>query len=216
MGAGYRMPQVLSYAVSEDLEHWEKWPDGPIPEAQGRDPFVREVDGTLHIYYSGQGGIHALATDDLEMFRPLGMVMQNPERDYAESCSVHALGSRYVLWYNDYYHVRDITGDFRAVYAVSEDPLRFDPAGIRSFGFHTDLPTRYEMGDWLSKRPIPVSIELVAKGEDAWLVAYFRWHIDRYRLFFGRLDWTREPASITEITDAAPLEDVKAHTELPG
>jgi hypothetical protein len=30
-----------------------------------------------------------------------------------------------------------------------------------------------------------VSIELLEKGEKVWLVAYFRWHLDRFRLFIG-------------------------------
>ncbi len=62
----------------------------------------------------------------------------------------------------------------------------------------------------MRKRPIPVSIELVEQGKDVWLVTYFRWHLDRFRLFFGALHWDSEPARIEEIVTPDALDKVLA------
>jgi hypothetical protein len=110
-----------------------------------------------------------------------------------------------VLWYNDYLHCDSPAGDFRAVYAFSDDPIKFDPKSVKVFKFSTSLPTRYADDDWIEKRPIPVSIELLEQGRDVWLVTYFRWHIDRFRLFIGALHWDTDPASIEEITTPEAL-----------
>jgi hypothetical protein len=118
-----------------------------------------------------------------------------------------------VLWYNDYLHCADPTGDFRPVYALSSDPLKFEPKTLKVFKFSTPLPTRYAADDWLEKRPIPVSIELVEQGKDVWLVTYFRWHEGRFRLFFGALYWDSDPARIEEIVTADGLEKVLARLQ---
>lgn len=124
----------------------------------------------------------------------------------AESSSVHRQGNRWVLWYNDYLHCNDPSGDFRPVYIFSDDPVHFDPKNLKVFQFTTSLPTKYGGNDWLEKRPIPVSIELLEKSEKTWLVAYFRWHIDRFRLFIGVLRWDKDPATIEEIVKPERLE----------
>ena len=146
-----------------------------------------------------------MVTEDMITWESLPPVLHNPQRSQAESCSVHTLKDRHVLWYNDYLHVADPTGDFRAVYIFSDDPLKFDYCNLMSFAFETQLQTDYGSTDWLEKRPIPVGIELVAKGKNLWLLAYFRWHIDRFRLFFGALDWTQSPAKIEEIVNETQL-----------
>jgi hypothetical protein len=70
------------------------------------------------------------------------------------------------------------------------------------------LPTKYAADDWLEKRPIPVSIELREKGKDTWLVAYFRWHIDRFRLFIGAIHWDADPAEVEEIVVPKRLKEI--------
>jgi hypothetical protein len=108
----------------------------------------------------------------------------------------------------DYLHCNDPSGDFRAVYVLSDDPLRFDYRQITPFDFVTELPTSYAPTDWVEKRPVPIGIELIARGAAQWLVAYFRWHLGRFRLFFGALDWERSPARLEEIVSAARLQAV--------
>ncbi len=198
----------VTYATSPDLEKWTRWPDGPIKSAIGRDPMAyTDGDRTIMIYTAHKRGtVGAVASNDMQTWEALPDLINNPDRACCESSSMHPLGNGYVLWFNDYYHCGDASGDFRACYVLSDKPDHFDPAGITIFDFHTSLPTKYEFNDWIEKRPIPVSIELVEKYGDAWLVCYFRWHNGRFRLFFGSLDWTRKPARITEINSAQQLE----------
>ena len=132
-------------------------------------------------------------------------VYRNPDRLPAESSSVHRYRDRWVIWFNDY---RPTGGDFRAVYALSDNPLKFDPKKHRVFKFKTSLPTKYADDDWTEKRPIPVSIELLEKGEDIWLVTYFRWHIDRFRMFVGAIHWDSDPAEVEEILTPERLKEV--------
>lgn len=205
MASGVNTPGVLTCAVSDDLETWTKTGQ-PIQEAGGRDPFVRIDGDDIYLYFTAnEGGIKAVKSRDMTRWTPCGDVMHNPDRLPAESSSVHARDGRYVLWYNDYLHCADPSGDFRAVYAFSDDPLRFDPKNVKVFKFATALPTRYAADDWLEKRPIPVSIELLEPGRDVWLVTYFRWHVDRFRLFIGALHWDTDPAGIEEITTPEAL-----------
>ncbi|MBN2211345.1 MAG: family 43 glycosylhydrolase [Sedimentisphaerales bacterium] len=210
MACGRNTPGVLTYAASDDLETWTKWLGGAIKTAQGRDPFVRYGDdGTIYLYFSfNYGGLQVVTSRDMQTWSEAKYILQNPRRAPAESCSVHRRDNRWVLWYNDYIHCADPTGDFRPVYIFSDDPEKFDPENLKVFNFTTTLPTQYGEKDWLEKRPIPVSIELLEKGENAWLVTYFRWHIDRFRLFIGVLRWDADPASIEEITTPERLAEV--------
>ena len=213
MAQGRNTGQVLTYASSKDLEVWTKWQDGPLYQAEGRDPYVRKADGRCYLYYTAiKGGIGAVATEDMVTFETLPHVISDPARKQAESCSVHRLGDRYVLWYNDYIHTDSPSGDFRTVYVFSDDSLAFDSKNLRLFDFETSLPTTYSQTDWLEKRPIPISIELIKKSTDIWMVCYFRWHIDRFRLFFGAIDWTKDPAKITEIVIEKQLNEIQAIT----
>jgi hypothetical protein len=135
-------------------------------------------------------------------------VYRNPDRLSAESSSVHRHGDRWVLWFNDYLHCADPSGDFRAAYVVSDNPLKFEPKGLKVFKFTTPLPRKYGGNDWAEKRPIPISMELLEKGNGVWLITYFRWHIDRFRLFIGVLRWDSDPASIEEIVTPHQLTEV--------
>jgi hypothetical protein len=214
MAAGRHSDGVLSYAVSDDLETWTKWPGGPIKTAAGRDPFVRFADGMIYLYFTAnRGGIQVVTSRDMQQWSPAEVVLFNAKRAPAESSSVHRCGDRWVLWCNDYLHCNDPSGDFRAVYVLSDDPLRFDPSKLNVFRFTTSLPTKYGGNDWLEKRPIPVSIELMEKGKDVWLVAYFRWHIDRFRLFIGALRWDKNPAEVEEIVVPERLKAVLAEVQ---
>jgi hypothetical protein len=217
MGSGRQTDGVLTYAVSDDLETWTKWPGGAIQTAAGRDPFVRVADGVIHLYFTANaGGIQVVTSRDMQTWSDAKNVLLNPRRLPAESSSVHRYGNRWVLWYNDYLHCADPSGDFRPVYAFSNDPLKFDPQELKVFQFTTTLPTKYGETDWLEKRPIPVSIELLEKGKNIWLVAYFRWHIDRFRLFIGALHWDSDPARIEEIVALKRLEAVLAEIMKDG
>jgi hypothetical protein len=206
MAMGRDGKQALTYATSPDLEVWTK-SGVTIDGAKGRDPFLCSAGGIHRLYFTfWNGGVGLVETEDFQTWVLRPKVIQDLKRAQAESPSVHELNGRHVIWYNDYYHVKDPSGDFRAVYAMSDDPCHFDPANIRPFEFQTGLPTHYSESDWLEKRPIPVSIELIKRcAETTWLVAYFRWHIDRFRLFVGLLEWDREPARIREVTNPAIL-----------
>jgi hypothetical protein len=214
MAAGRNTDGVLTYAVSDDLETWTKWSGGPIKTAGGRDPFVRFADDTIYLYFTANaGGVQVVTSRDMQQWSPAQFVLRNEKRLPAESSSVHRRGSQWVLWYNDYLHCNDPSGDFRAVYILSDDPLRFDPGKLNVFKFTTALPTKYGGNDWLEKRPIPVSIELLEKGQEVWLVTYFRWHVDRFRLFIGALRWDKTPAEVEEIVTAERLKAVLAEVQ---
>lgn len=211
MASGRDTPGVLTYAVSDNLETWTKWPGGAIKTAGGRDPFVRIADGTIYLYFTANaGGIQFVTSRDMQQWSNAEYVYRNSNRLPAESSSVHRHGNRWVLWFNDYLHCDDPSGDFRPAYVYSDNPLKFDPKNLKIFKFTTPLPTKYGPNDWLEKRPIPVSIELLEKGEDTWLVAYFRWHIDRFRLFIGALTWNSDPAGIEEIVAPERLDKIRS------
>lgn len=210
MGSG-PAGSYVTYATSSNLEQWTRWPNGPIGAATGRDPFAYTLDDrTIMLFTSHVAAacVGAVASIDMEQWDVLPNLIWNPGRAACESSSMHPIGDRYVLWFNDYFHVRDGSGDFRACYVFSDDPTHFEPAAITSFAFNTTLPTAYEFNDWIEKRPIPVGIERVEQYGEQWLVCYFRWHRDRFRFFFGILDWSHDPASITEITSAAQLSRI--------
>ena len=86
--------------------------------------------------------------------------------------------------------------------------MRFNPAVIREFRFVTDHPAATPSPELPVDHPVPLSIELIAAGRSLWVAAYFRWHIDRNRLFFGSIDWSSDPAIINEINNEAELSSV--------
>jgi len=206
MGSG-RGETFISYATSGDLERWERWAGGPIRCAVGRDPFVFDHAGKAILLYTGHGGarVSGCASQDMIQWEPLPDLMRIPGGAAAESCSLHPIHGKYVLWFNDY--GPELAG-FRAAYAFSEDPLRFNPAVIREFRFVTDNPAATPSPELRVDHPVPLSIELIAAGRSLWVAAYFRWHIDRNRLFFGSIDWSSDPAIIKEINNEAELNSV--------
>ena len=197
----------MSYATSADLEKWERWKDGPIRCAVGRDPFVYDCDGQTVLLYTGHGGarISACRSEDMVNWEMLPDLIDIPGRIAAESCSLHSLNVQHVLWWNDY---RDQIKDFRAVYALSDVPDKFDPDAVKEFKFITDNPDAIPSPELNSSHHVPLSIELIAKSKTRWLVCYFRWQIDRNRLFFGTLDWSSDPAVIKEINDEDELNTI--------
>jgi predicted GH43/DUF377 family glycosyl hydrolase len=208
MASGRKSGGVLALASSKDLETWTK-ADESIRAAEGRDPFARIDDGAIYLYFTRNiGGIAVVVSRDMKTWSKAETVYRNPDRLPAESSSVHRYRDRWVMWFNDYLHCADPTGDFRACYAFSDDPLKFDPKNLKVFKFRPSLPTKYADDDWLEKRPIPVSVELLEKGDNIWLVAYFRWHIDRFRLFVGAIHWDSDPAEVEEIIKPERLKEV--------
>jgi hypothetical protein len=215
MASGKHTEGVLAMASSDDLENWTKAEEPirsaeePIRSAEGRDPFVRIDGDTIYLYFTANaGGIGVVTSRDMKTWSKAESVYRNSDRLPAESSSVHRFRDRWVIWFNDYLHCADPTGDFRTGYVFSDDPLKFDPKNLRIFDFSTTLPTKYAANDWVEKRPIAVSMELLKKSEDLWLVTYFRWHIDRFRLFIGVIHWDSEPARIEEILSPDRLKEV--------
>lgn len=206
MGSGAGQT-FISYATSSDLERWTRWSKGPIRSAVGRDPFVCEVDGQIALLFTGHGAarVCGCVSRDMVGWEPIPDLIEIPGRVAAESCSLHSLGDQYVLWFNDY--GPDLRG-FRAAYVLSDEVLRFDPCHISEFEFVTDAPGVTPNPEFPVSKPVPLSIELIAKSDSVWFIAYFRWHIDRNRLFFGTMDWSRDSALITEITTTDTLYDV--------
>ena len=202
----------ISYATSSDLETWERWESGPIQCAVGRDPFVWSHDGRNMLLYTGHGGarVAACVSDDMVEWEPIPDLISIPGGAAAESSSLHPLDDGFVLWFNDY--GPDLSR-FRAAYAISENPLQFSADAIRAFRFETDTPGATPSPEVRVSAPVPLSIELIARGERTWFVCYFRWHIDRGRLFFGELDWSCEPATIREINTQAHLNSILAKTD---
>jgi len=207
MGTGHG-ETFVSYATSTDLERWTRWAGGPIRCAVGRDPFVFDHGGQTILLYTGHGGarVAACASADLVSWEPLPDLVRMPHSGAAESCSLHPLNDgRYVLWFND---SGPGPNGFRAVYVFSDDPFHFDAAAVRPFLFITDNPDAIPSPELPVDRPVPLSIEFIAANESFWFVCYFRWHIDRNRLFFGSLDWSTEPAVIKEIGNENELDVV--------
>jgi hypothetical protein len=208
MASGRNSDGVLASTSSNDLETWTK-SEEPIRSAEGRDPFVRIDGDTIYLYFTrNEGGIGVVTSKDMINWSKSKTVYLNPNRVPAESSSVHRYGNRWVIWFNDYLHCANPTGDFRTSYAFSDNPLNFDPKGLKIFKFKTTLPTKYADDDWVEKRPIPVSMELLEKSEDTWLVTYFRWHIDRFRMFVGAINWKSDPAEVEEILTPERLKEV--------
>jgi len=203
MGRGHGQT-FISYATSADLQRWERWAHGPIRSAVGRDPFVFQHQEKIVLLYTALGGarVSACTSQDMVTWEPAPDPIDIPGGAAAESSSLHPIDGQYVLWFNDY--GPNLAG-FRAAYAVSSDPFRFDPAAIRDFRFITDNPAATPCPELGVDRPVPLSIELIAGSDTLWFVAFFRWHIDRNRLFFGSLDWASEPASIKEINSEHEL-----------
>lgn len=219
MGSGHE-GSYISYATSDDLERWQRWAEGPIREAMGRDPYIFEHEGRTILAYTSNldtGDVRLLgacATTDLNDWTALPPILENPG-GCLESASIHPCKKGYILWFNEW------GGNvmFRAAYAFSDDPLHFDAGKLRTFAFECGPDDTPE--DPVFKkvhrqtRPVPTSIELLQTSDDLWLVAYFRMVGNGFRLFFGEMDWRTDPITIREINTPQHLrkvlEQVRGH-----
>ncbi len=208
----------IARAVSPDLERWRK--AGPVMAAHGRDPFVFEHAGrtilayTSHDEIDGREALGACASRDLEEWEPLAPIMLT-RHGGPESASIHRTDDgRWVLWVNDWGDASpDHPRTYRACYAFSDDPLKFDGETLTTFRFvkgDDEVPLDPEWNEPNAMyTQAPGAIELVVRGTGGiWLVAYYRIVGNGFRLFFGELDWNASPASITEIGDEARLAGV--------
>lgn len=208
----------IAKAISPDLETWTK--AGPIKSARGRDPFVfRHEDRfimifTAHYEVDGKQALGACASRDLDNWEPLPEVMLTTHGG-PESASIYPLDKRtYVLWVNDWGDsTAEHTEIYRACYAFSDNPLRFDGGHLKTFRFikgKDEVPLDKEWNEPNGMcTQAPGAIELVAKGDNKiWMVAYYRIVGTGFRLFFGELDWKTNPATITEIYSKEHLERV--------
>ena len=178
MGSGQGQ-HFISYATSADLERWTRWPQGPIRCAVGRDPFVFDQgDRAILLYTAHAGGarISARASLDMLSWEPLPDILFIPHGEASgniESCSMHPLNDRYVLWFNDCRTVYTDTppgfanSNYRAAYAVSKDPLHFEAETIREFRFITDTQGVVPCPGF--DKPTPVGIELIAGRSSIWV-----------------------------------------------
>lgn len=232
-GGGYRMFYMgegtegtrIAAAESADLETWRK--KGPIPIANGRDPFVFEHQGrfilvfTAHYEMNGRQALGACWSRDLETWQPLPEIMLT-RHGGPESASIHRLDDgRFVLWVNDWGDASpEHPSIYRACYAFSDDPLHFDGDTLTTFRFIRGGPDDVPLdAEWNEPNGMytqaPGAIELVAKGpRGIWLVAYYRIVGRSFRLYFGALDWTTNPASIREIRSDESLREVLAEVGL--
>ncbi len=218
MGQGTEGTYIAS-AVSKGLESWKKTGQ-PIKIAKGRDPYVFEHAGafilvfTAHYQVDGRQALGACRTCDFETWEPLPEIMLT-RYGGPESASIHPFGDgRYVLWVNDWGDTSTThTNIYRACYAFSDNPLKFNGEELKTFHFikgHDEIPLDAE---WNEPNRMytqaPGAIELVAKGSDKmWLIVYYRIVGNGFRLFFGELDWNTDPATIREISTEEHLSRV--------
>jgi hypothetical protein len=143
-----------------------------------RDPHVYIEGETLYLYFSavekvtGLPVIGAAISQDAQQWRDAGIVYRGWDDSWDPACllessCVHRLDSgRYLLTFNTRGRVR---------YVIGDGPLDF--AGRA----YCDLPTEENY----------VSLEVVRRRPDRWLVAYFGGKAG-YRLSLGALEWRGE------------------------
>jgi hypothetical protein len=208
----------IAYAVSKDLETWTK--KGTVKIAKGRDPYIFKhgdryiMSFTAHYEVDGKNALGACWSRDLEHWEPLPEIMLTTHGG-PESSSIHPLkDGKYVAWVNDWGEATpEHPETYRACYAFSDDPLRFDGSKLTTFRFFKgddEVPLDEEWNEPNGMfTQAPGAIELVAQGEKGiWLIAYYRIIGNGFRLFFGELDWTTTPATIREINTEEHLERV--------
>lgn len=127
---------------------------------------------------------------------------------------------KFVLWVNDWGESSpEHPAIYRACYAFSEDPLRFNGEELKTFNFvkgRDEVPLDAEWNEPNGMyTQAPGAIELVAGGDKGiWLIAYYRIVGNGFRLFFGELDWTTDPATIREINSEEHLSRVLKQVSL--
>ncbi|NRA38847.1 MAG: hypothetical protein HRU15_11950, partial [Planctomycetes bacterium] len=193
-GINRNLYECLGYASSSDLFTWQRNTD-PIIDPHGlswahadncpdidtrelspcRDPHVYVEDDTMYLYYSakekdtGLPVVGVSTSSDGQHWQDAGVAFRGWDNSFdclglLESSCVHKLDSgRYLLTFNTRGCVR---------YVIADNPLDFN--GCQ---YH-DLPTEENY----------ISLELVNRHTDKWLVAYFGGKAG-FRMSLGTLEW---------------------------
>jgi len=203
------MAQTLCLATSKDLFEWRRYDCNPMftPEhlpwarwkrtelSNCRDPHVMVRGDELLLYYTalcrdGQVCVACARSEDMENWDDLGPVYHLlPKIGVSplclESACVHPFGGKYVLFFCHDNATRYVTSDTPTDFRGQEHSLVWD-----SF--------------W--------GLEVVEQKQDCALVCAFKKAklTGDARLFFGVLDWTRQPRSVELITDKSTMEKTHA------
>ena len=212
-GQGTSGNSNISIAYSDNLDTWVKT-GVPIEEAPGRDPFVFEHNEQIVLLYTYENKIGACSSTDWKTWVKLDDVIALPE-GAPESSSIHRLGDRYLLWFNGW----NIYGDTKMYpfYALSDSMLDFTNSEYKQIQFSYN--EKYaEVNETFIINPTnicPISIEKIAGKDDLFFVCYFRPQIDRFKLFFGEMNLTREPITIREINNREELDEILEKLDIP-
>lgn len=195
----------ISIAYSTDLDNWKKT-QTPIEEAPGRDPFVFEQTGQTYLLYTYETKIGACSSSDCKTWVKHPDVIQLPE-GAPESCSIHKVGDRYLLWFNGWNMNKD--SKMHAMYAFSDSILDFTKSELKEINFQYSKEfTKVNQSFIIEPNNIcPISIEKIAGDNESLFVCYFRPQLDRYKLFFGEMNIAKEPITIREINNEKELND---------
>jgi len=207
-GQNRHMAQTLFRASSRDLFDWRRYDCNPMftPEhlawaewsrtrlSNCRDPHVLVRGEELLLYYTalckdGQVAVAGARSTDLENWTDVGPVYHFlPTMGVSplclESACVHPIGGSYVLFF---------TYDNATRCVVSDDPTNFRG---REHQLVWD-------GHW--------AMELVEQKDSRLLVASFKKAklTGDARLFFGTLDWNRQPRTVERIENKEAMEQVR-------
>ncbi len=189
--------QRIGAAVSKNLFNWKRVLDQPLirpeeyewafcPTQKGsacRDPHVAKIDNEYFLYYTavtkeGKGCIARVSSKNLLDWKDQCPVYISDQLAHPESSNVQELNGKYYLFFGGHY-------DWS--YVVSDSPT-----------------------NWLDCKPVPLkkgitAMEVIFKKGKKWLIAYFK--IKNFRLFLGVIDWSVAKPTITEINDAAALQE---------
>jgi hypothetical protein len=191
----------ISIATSQNLEFWDKT-GAPILEAPGRDPFVFQFKEQIILLYTYKNRIGACSSNDLKKWEKMDDIITIP-KGAPESCSVHQVGDKFLLWFNGAHTSSSPDSIMLAFYAFSDSPFNFNNASIKQFRFITD-PKIAKVNSNFIIQPnsiCPISIEKIAGNGKLFFITYFRPQEDRYKLFYGKIDLMQAPLTIIEIND---------------
>lgn len=188
--------QRIGSATSEDLQNWKRVAEKPIirpeefdwafcPTENGsacRDPHVCKWDGEYSMYYTavtkqGKACVARARSTDLKSWFDEGPAYVASTLAHCESSNVQALGDKFLLFFGGHHEYWS--------YVISDNPY-----------------------EWLNQKPTPLkkgvtAMEVIARDQDRWLVAYFK--LDCYRLFLGVINWSETKPEIQEINSSESL-----------
>jgi hypothetical protein len=206
-GQNKKLAQTLCRASSKDLFDWRRYDCNPMftPEhlpwarwkrtelSNCRDPHVFLHGDDLLLYYTalcrdGQVCVACAKSRDMENWEDLGPIYHFLPRIGAsplclESSCVHQIGGKFVLFFSY---------DNATRYTESESPTDF-----RGRPHHPVWE-----GHW--------ALEVVARKDNRLLVASFKKArlTGDARLFFGLLDWNKEPRIVERIPDTNKMKEI--------